>query len=285
MIGLRREPSVLARGSRATGERVRAAARVRPPAVAGAFYPDDPAELAAAVDRALPAAPEGEPAPKALIVPHAGYIYSGPIAGTAYARLVPLRDVIRRVVLLGPAHRVAVEGLAVSGAGAFATPLGTVEVDGEARRLVLTLPQVRVDDDAHAREHSLEVHLPFLQRVLARFRILPLVAGHAAPAAVSDVLDLVWGGPETLIVVSSDLSHYHDYETATARDRRTAQAIVAGALEKIGPEDACGAYPVKGLLEAARRHRLTVRLLDLRNSGDTAGPRDEVVGYGAFALA
>ena len=264
---------------------MRAAVRVRPPAVAGAFYPGDPAELAAAVDRALPAVPEGEPAPKALIVPHAGYVYSGAIAGAAYARVVPLRDVIRRVVLLGPAHRMPVNGLAVSSAGAFATPLGVVEVDDAARRLVLTLPQVRIDDAAHAREHSLEVHLPFLQRVLARFRILPLVVGHATPAVVSGVLDLVWGGPETLIVVSSDLSHYNDYDTATARDRRTAQAIVACAPERISPEDACGAYPVKGLLDAARRHGLTVRLLDLRNSGDTAGPRDEVVGYGAFALA
>jgi AmmeMemoRadiSam system protein B len=271
---------------------VNTALRVRPPAVAGTFYPGDSAELAAAVDRTLPALPVGsppgadaEPAPKALIVPHAGYVYSGSIAGTAYARLAPLRDVIHRVVLLGPAHRVPVSGLAVSGAGAFATPLGVVEVDDEARRLVLTLPQVRVDDAAHAREHSLEVHLPFLQRVLARFRILPLLVGHAVPDAVSDVLDLVWGGPETLIVVSSDLSHYHDYTTATVRDGRTAQAIVERALEKIEPEDACGVYPVKGLLEAARRHGLTVRLLDLRNSGDTAGPRDEVVGYGAFALA
>ena len=263
-----------------------ASERTRKPAVAGTFYPADAEELAAAVDAALAAAVSlDEPAPKALIAPHAGYVYSGPIAGSAYARLAPFRSAIERVVILGPAHRVPVAGLAVSGADGFATPLGVIEVDTQARRRVLTLAQVRVDDDAHASEHSLEVHLPFLQRLLDCFRILPLVVGHAAPAIVADVLDLVWGGAETLIVASSDLSHYHDYATATARDQRTAAAIAALETEKIGPEDACGAYPVKGLLEAARRHGLVVRVLDLRNSGDTAGARSEVVGYGAFALS
>jgi hypothetical protein len=261
-----------------------AGARVRRAAVAGTFYPDDPQALAAVVDRLLPPAPADEPAPKALIVPHAGYVYSGPVAGVAYARLRPLRGAIRCVVLLGPAHFVPVDGLAVSGADAFATPLGAVPVDDEARRRVLALPQVTVDDAAHAREHSLEVHLPFLQRLLAEFRILPLVVGVAEPAEVAEVLDRVWGGAETLVVASSDLSHYHAHETAAALDRRTAEAIVARAPERVGPEDACGAFPVRGLLWAARRRELDVRLLDLRSSGDTAGPRDEVVGYGAFSL-
>jgi len=262
----------------------RAAPRVRLPAVAGSFYPEDPGELTAAVDEAIGEAPAGEPAPKALIVPHAGYEYSGPIAGAGYARLVPLRDVVRRVVLLGPAHRVPVAGLAVSSADAFATPLGRVEVDRELRERVLAVPGVQVHDAAHAREHSLEVQLPFLQRVLARFTILPLVVGDAEPGEVAAVLDAVWGGPETLIVVSSDLSHYLDYETARRRDRATADAVVAGAGERIGDDDACGARPVRGLLAAAGRRGLAVRLLDLRSSGDTAGPRDEVVGYGAFAV-
>ena len=173
----------------------------------------------------------------------------------------------------------------MSGADAFATPLGTVEVDAGARRRVLALPHVTVDDAAHAAEHSLEVQLPFLQRVLCDFRIVPLVVGDADPAAIADVLDAVWGGPETAVVVSSDLSHYHDHTTATVRDRRTAAAIVVRAFERIGDDDACGARPVRGLLAAARRHALTVRLLDLRTSGDTAGPRHRVVGYGAFALA
>ena len=263
----------------------REAPRIRPPAVAGTFYPEDPVALAAMVDRALGAAPAGEPPPKALIVPHAGYVYSGPIAGSGYARLAPLRDVVRRVVLLGPAHRVRVAGLAVSSADAFATPLGRVDLDRELRARVRELPGVQVHDAAHAREHSLEVQLPFLQRVLARFTLLPLVVGDAEPAAVAAVLDAVWGGAETLIVVSSDLSHYHDYDTAVRRDRATAAAVVARAAERIDDDDACGARPLRGLLEATARRGLGVRLLDLRNSGDTAGPRDEVVGYGAFAVA
>jgi hypothetical protein len=258
--------------------------RVRPAAVAGRFYPGDPDELATFVDQVLPPTPPEAPAPKALIVPHAGYPYSGPVAAAAYARLRPLREMVHRVVLLGPAHFAPVRGLAVSGADAFATPLGTVEVDDALRRRVLALPQVEVDDAAHAREHSLEVQLPFLQRLLARFTILPLVVGHPPPAEVAEVLDLLWGGAETLVVVSSDLSHYHDHATATALDRRTAAAIVARAVDAIGDDDACGAAPVRAILAAARRHGLGVQLLDLRNSGDTVGPRDEVVGYGAFVL-
>jgi MEMO1 family protein len=258
--------------------------RIRPPAVAGTFYPDDPAELAAAVDDALGPAPVGEPPPKAIIAPHAGYIYSGPIAGSAYGRLRPCRDVVTRVVLIGPAHRARVAGLAVSGADAFATPLGTIPIDEAGRTAALALPAVEMDDEAHAREHSLEVHLPFLQRVLARFAIVPLVVGDAEPDEVASVLERLWGGPETCIVASTDLSHYEDYATAAARDRRTTDAIVARDVERIGDRDACGARPVRGLLEVARRRGLTVRLLDLRSSGDTAGPRDEVVGYGAFAV-
>jgi AmmeMemoRadiSam system protein B len=259
--------------------------RVRRAAVAGTFYPADPAELAAVVDRALPPCPGGEPVPKALIAPHAGYQYSGAVAGSAYARLAPLRDVARRVVLVGPAHRVPIDGLALSGADAFATPLGLVEVDDEARRTLHAARHLSVDDAAHAGEHSLEVQLPFLQRTLARCRIVPLLVGDAAPAAVAEILDLLWDGQATLIVASSDLSHYHDHAAATRRDRRTAAAITAGDVDGIGDDDACGARPVRGLLVAARRHGLTPRLLDLRTSGDTAGPRDRVVGYGAFALA
>jgi MEMO1 family protein len=258
--------------------------RVRPPAVAGLFYPDDPEELAAAVDRVLGPAAKDEPPPKALIAPHAGYVYSGPVAGNAYACLRPSRDTVTRVVLVGPAHRVRVAGLAVSGADAFATPLGAVPIDAAARTLALSLPAVAVDDEAHAAEHSLEVHLPFLQRVLARFAIVPLVVGDAEPAAVAAVLERLWGGPETCIVASTDLSHYHDHATAQALDARTAGHIVARAAERIGDDDACGARPVRGLLEVARRRGLPVRLLDLRSSGDTAGPYDEVVGYGAFAV-
>lgn len=257
--------------------------RRRPPAVAGTFYPADPDVLAAQVDHLVPTDATG-PTPKALIVPHAGYAYSGPVAGRGYATLGAGRDRIERVVLLGPAHRVPLRGLATTSVDQWVTPLGSVSVDDGARQAVLALPSVEVDDRAHAAEHSLEVHLPFLQRTLRGFTLLPLVVGHADEETVAAVLDTVWGGPETLIVVSTDLSHYRDHATASILDRRTADAITAGHPETIRPDDACGVHPVRGLLVAARRHGLRARLIDLRNSGDTSGPRDRVVGYGAFAL-
>ncbi len=223
--------------------------------------------------------------PKALVAPHAGYRYSGPIAASAYATLRGVSDHVTRVVLLGPAHYVAVRGLAASSCDAFATPLGEVPLDGDARAIACTMASVEVDDAAHAPEHSLEVQLPFLQRTLREFSIVPFVVGRASPDAIADVLDELWGGPETIIVVSSDLSHYHDHATATTRDRRTADAIVAGRGDDLTTDAACGAYPVRGLLTAAHRRGLAPTLLDLRNSGDTTGPRDRVVGYGSFALA
>jgi AmmeMemoRadiSam system protein B len=257
----------------------------RPPAVAGLFYPEAADELRAVVDRDLRSAHATGPVPKALIAPHAGYVYSGPIAASAYARLEPARGTVERVVLLGPAHRVPVDNMAVPSVDAFDTPLGPVLVDAAARARALELPGVVVDDRAHAPEHSLEVHLPFLVQVLGPdIAVLPVVVGHATPEAVADLLDALWGGPETVVVVSTDLSHYHDYATAVARDRTTATAIVERRTDAIGPYDACGAYPVRGLLELARRKGLDVELLDLRNSGDTSGDRDRVVGYGAFAL-
>lgn len=259
--------------------------RLRPAAVAGRFYPGDARALAAAVDDALAHAAEaGGTPPKALVVPHAGYVYSGPIAATGYRTLAAARDTVHRVVLLGPAHYVGVRGLAVSSADAFVTPLGAVPVDAEARALVLGLPGVVVDDGVHAPEHSLEVHLPFLQRTLSEFSVLPLVVGAADARTVADVLDAVWGGPETLIVVSSDLSHYLDHATASRHDRATADAILAGRGEALTGEDACGVAPLRGLLLAAEEHGLEARLLDLRTSGDTAGDRTRVVGYGAFAF-
>jgi len=258
--------------------------RIRQPAVAGLFYPEAPDALRAMLDDMLAQAPAGGAPPKAMIVPHAGYVYSGPVAASAYARLREAADRIRRVVLLGPSHRVGFQGLAASSADAFLTPLGSVPVDRDAVREVLTLPQVRTLDEAHATEHSLEVHLPFLQELLGEFTLVPLVVGEAKPEEVAEVLDRLWGGPETLIVVSSDLSHYHDYATARELDARTSRAIEEGRLEDIRYEDACGRNPVKGLLYAAARRGLRARTLDLRNSGDTAGPRDQVVGYGAYVL-
>jgi AmmeMemoRadiSam system protein B len=258
---------------------------VRAPAVAGAFYPGNSAKLAADVKSLVADAPRGagHPQPKAIIAPHAGYIYSGSTAADAYARLEPWRDTIRRVVLLGPTHRVPVRGLAASSAEFFATPLGQVPIDREALDTLADLPQVAVSDPAHAWEHSLEVHLPFLQTVLGEFSLLPLAVGHASADEVAEVLDRLWGGPETLFVISSDLSHYLAYATACKTDRATCEDILR-LDPHIDPHQACGAYPINGLLVAARRHGLKPEMIHLCNSGDTAGDRDRVVGYAAFAF-
>jgi AmmeMemoRadiSam system protein B len=259
---------------------------VRPPAVAGSFYPESPSRLAEAVRSYLAAAgAEGKAAaPKALIAPHAGYVYSGPTAGFAYARIAAARDRIERVVLIGPAHRVPVPGLAAPDAGAFATPLGEVPLDAATLQRLLELPQVSVLHAAHELEHSLEVHLPFLQIALGSFSLVPLVVGDAQPEEVAQVLEAVWNGPETLVVVSSDLSHYQDYATAQRMDAATARAIEALQPQDIRYDDACGRVPIQGLLVAARRKDLRAHRLDVRNSGDTAGSRDTVVGYGAWAF-
>ena len=256
----------------------------RPPAVAGMFYPGNPAELMTTVDALLATAKQlNEPAPKALIVPHAGYIYSGSTAGMAYANLAPIRQQIKRVVLLGPTHRVAVKGIAVPEASAFATPLGNIFLDLDAIAQLRDLPQIVFSDRVHAQEHSLEVQLPFLQRVLGDFKLVPLAVGEASPQTVADVLDRLWGGPETLIVISSDLSHFLNYSAAQQVDRNTCQHILQLAAQ-IQPQQACGAYPVNGLLLAAQQRGLTPQLIHLCNSGDTAGDKNRVVGYASFAF-
>ncbi|MEQ8227993.1 MAG: AmmeMemoRadiSam system protein B [Rhodospirillales bacterium] len=262
---------------------ISAANVVRPAAVAGAFYPDRAADLQAMLDRCWDDAKiTVGPVPKAIIAPHAGYIYSGGVAASAYARIKPARARIKRVVLLGPCHRVAVNGLALSGADAFETPLGPVEIDKDAAALIAGMPQVQVFDATHAREHSLEVHLPFLKSVIDDFKLLPIVVGQAEPADVAQVLEKLWGGSETLIVVSSDLSHFLDYENAQAIDARTCQAIESLNPAAIERDGACGRFPVGGLLALAKARGMTVETVDLRNSGDTAGPRDRVVGYGSW---
>jgi AmmeMemoRadiSam system protein B len=259
---------------------------VRPPAVAGRFYPRETHELSRLVGALLSGAgARAGPIPKALIVPHAGYVFSGPIAASAYARWLGARGVIQRVVMLGPSHFVEVEGLATVSVRAFATPLGEVPVDAAAVASALTLPQVGVMDESHATEHSLEVQLPFLQSALGDFKLVPFAVGEANSKQIGEVLELLWGGPETGIVVSSDLSHYHDAPTARRLDCATAEAIEAMEPDRIREFGACGRAPIRGLLEAARRRGLSASTLDLRNSSDTAGPRNRVVGYGAFAFA
>ena len=258
---------------------------IRPAAVAGMFYPDDPGELRHTVTDLLANAGAGSSSrpPKALIVPHAGYIYSGPVAASAYAQLGALRGRIRRVVLLGPTHRVWVRGLALPEADRFATPLGEVQLDREGMQRLSDVPQVTRSAAAHQMEHSLEVQLPFLQQVLGDFQLLPLAVGEATAAEVAEVLERVWGGDETLIVISSDLSHFLPDAEARKVDGGTVDAILA-LDSHLSHEQACGATPVNGLLLAARRHGLHAVKLDVRNSSDTAGDPQRVVGYAAFAF-
>jgi AmmeMemoRadiSam system protein B len=257
----------------------------RLPAVAGQFYPGDPRVLHTQVTELLSAAAsvEAVPPPKAVIAPHAGYIYSGPVAASAYAAIAPLRGTVRRVVLLGPAHRMAVRGFALPAAQSFATPLGEVPVSRDDWVALQARADVEVDDRPHALEHALEVHLPFLQSVLDSFTLVPLLVGDASPEAVAEVLEALWGGAETLIVVSSDLSHYRSYHQAQLCDRATVDHILELRPE-LDHQQACGATPVNGLLRVAARHGLQPHLLDLRNSGDTAGDRSRVVGYASIAF-
>jgi AmmeMemoRadiSam system protein B len=260
---------------------------VRQPAVSGRFYPGGRERLCQEVNELLDAAarsagPDHARPPKAIIAPHAAYVYSGPIAASAYAALAPARGEVRTVVVAGPAHFAPLRGVAVPSADAFVTPLGAVTVDDGARLRALQVPGVVVDDAAHAPEHSVEVQLPLVTGALGEVSVLPLLVGRSGGAVLADVLDELWDGAATRIVVSTDLSHYLDAAAARVVDRRTADAICR--LQAPDPEAACGAAAVGGMVVAARRHGLDVRLLDLRNSADTAGDPERVVGYGAFAL-
>lgn len=256
---------------------------IRNPSVAGVFYPADPMILATTIKDLLTGAPNFDiPAPKAIIAPHAGYIYSGPIAASIYKTLIPHKDSIRRVVLLGPAHRVAFDGIAVTQVNSFATPLGTIPVDEQSINSILELPEVKVFEQAYNMEHCLEVQLPFLQSILTNFTIVPCIVGNSQPLSVANVIQKLWGDEHTLIVVSSDLSHYFDYATAQQLDAVTSVAIEQLEPDNIRNNQACGRLPIKGLLLAAKQFNLQPRVLDVRNSGDTAGDRNRVVGYGAY---
>ena len=261
---------------------------IRKPAVSGSFYPAQrdalERQLALLLSEAGNASHAEDPTPKAIIAPHAGYAYSGPVAARAFTRLAAARGRISRVVLIGPSHHVAFRGLAVDASDAWETPSGTVTLDTQAIARLRQLPMVGHLDAAHQREHALEVHVPFLQHVLGDFRLVPIVAGDAPPDAVAALFDAVWGGGETLIVVSTDLSHYLDYAACRSLDARTADAIERFDDSAIGSAEACGQVPTRGLLRVARQRGMAIERLDLRNSGDTAGPRDRVVGYGAWAL-
>ena len=256
----------------------------RQPAVAGTFYPAEPQQLHLLLDQYLNDAETAPKVPKAMIVPHAGYIYSGPVAASAYARLIKAHDLITRVVLMGPSHRVGFQGLAITNAQHFITPFGSIEVDRQALHTIAKWSFVDYMEQAHAQEHSLEVHLPFLQETLDDFKIVPIVTGDAPAEQVCQVLEQLWGGEETLIVISTDLSHYHDYATCQKLDKETSAAIESLHYESLGADSACGRVGVSGLLKLAREKTLRVKNIDLRNSGDTAGDKKRVVGYGAFII-
>lgn len=257
---------------------------VRPPAVAGTFYPGDATELRGEITGFLRDAERAGPVPKALIVPHAGYQYSGPVAASGYAMLEQVRETVKRVVLFGPSHRVPLRGLATMKADGFATPLGVVPIDRDSVEQALQLPQVQVLEQAHRQEHSLEVHLPFLQVSLAEFSLVPFVIGKASAAEVAGVLDLLWTNDETLVVVSSDLSHYHPYSIAQTIDRETSEMIEGGRWEQLSGERACGYCGIRGLLKVANERGLHVKAVDVRNSGDTSGSKGQVVGYGSYVV-
>lgn len=256
---------------------------VRAPAVAGTFYSGNEQELNDSVEAMLNAVKSNAPCPKVIIAPHAGHIYSGPVAATAYQRLQNRKSDITRVVLLGPSHRVAFKGIAATSSTSYATPLGDIPLAADAIQQVIGLPETGFLDEAHANEHSLEVHLPFLQKVLGKFELVPLVIGDASKEAVATVIDRLWGGPETLIVISSDLSHFHDYATAQNIDANTSHKIVS-LDDSITGEEACGCRPLNGLLHLAIKRGLDIRQIDVRNSGDTAGSKDKVVGYGSYVI-
>lgn len=258
---------------------------IRAPAVAGLFYPSDKLLLKDDIHKFLNhVTAEQINNPKAIVVPHAGYIYSGAIAASAYNQIIPYKNKIKRVVLLGPSHRVAFAGLAVPESDVFNTPLGNIQIDQNAIQLISDLPQVIVSDEAHREEHSLEVQLPFLQEVLEDFTLIPLVVGDAERYEVAEVINKLWGDEHTLIVISSDLSHYHNYNEAKQLDRATSDAIINLKPDLIGYEDACGRNGLKGLMTVVEDKALSIDILDLRNSGDTAGDKNRVVGYGAYVI-
>lgn len=264
--------------------------KIRQPAVAGMFYPADKQSLKNDIHQYLNnVSVEQKENPKAIVVPHAGYIYSGPIAASAYKQIIPFKDKIKRVVLLGPSHRVAFTGLAVPESDVFSTPLGNIPIDQKSIQQLSDLPQVIASDQAHREEHSLEVQLPFLQEILDDFTLIPLVVGDAERHEVAEVINRLWCNDDgcdehTLIVISTDLSHYHSYDEAKQLDHATSDAIKNLKPDLIGYEDACGRNGLKGMMTVAEEKNLSVDILDLRNSGDTAGDKSRVVGYGAYVF-
>ncbi len=265
--------------------KVRRNPRVRRAAVAGLFYSNDPHQLRQDVEDLIAAAPTFSASPvKAIIAPHAGYVYSGSVAGAAFAAVREQSADVRRVIVVGPAHYVALRGIAIPTVDAFETPLGRLPIDQAAVASISDLPFVHFSDAPHAPEHALEVELPFVQMLTRDCELVPMVVGDAEPVEVAQALDRLWDGASTLIVISSDLSHYHDYDTACRLDRDTSALIDAGEWAQLNAKRACGYLPVAGLLVETTRRGLVATRLALCNSGDSAGDRARVVGYGAWAF-
>ena len=259
---------------------------IRPPAIAGTFYPHNPDELADTVRHYLTQAGRffdtAHKAPKAIIAPHAGYIYSGFTAAAVYNRLYPSCETIRRVIMLGPCHRVAINYAALPSSKLFQTPIGNIPVDTDSIDNIKHLDYVKIFNATHAKDHCIEIHLPFLQMILKKFKIVPIIIGDISPLKVAEIIETLWGGPETLILVSSDLSHYLDHTQANTLDSQTSKIIERMDFEALRSDQACGCHSIKGLLMVARKKRLSAYTADVRNSGDTAGSKDRVVGYGSW---
>ncbi len=258
---------------------------VRTTAVAGAFYPSEPEILSKDIQRYIEETPSVSlPVPKAIIVPHAGYEYSAGVAASAYKLLKSGRKSIKKVVILAPSHKIGFNGMALTKASAYETPLGNVEIDKEMNEQLLALPLVDYLEEAHKSEHSLEVQLPFLKEALDDFKLIPVITGNASPTDVETLLETVWGKKDTLIVISTDLSHYLPYNEACILDNKTKTAIENLDIDSIEQEQACGYVPLKGMLTIAKAKKMQVETLEVKNSGDTSGSKNRVVGYGAWAF-
>lgn len=255
--------------------------KIKKPAVAGAFYPDEPDILNNMVEHLFDAITWAGSSPKAIIAPHAGYIYSGIAAACAY-QCLEMMPYIKNIILVGPSHYIAFNGVAYSDYDTFITPLGELFVNTNLIQQIAKLPATQHFNDAFSREHCLEVQFPFLQKKLNEFTIVPLLVSGANKQTVASVLEALWGDKETLVIISSDLSHYHDYLTAQQLDSETSQAIVNLDADNIKEDSACGRIAIRGLLHLAKQKKMQAKKILQINSGDTAGDKQRVVGYGAY---
>ena len=253
--------------------------------VAGMFYPGEEASLRQMVDGFIQKALSFDLRPRAIIAPHAGYIYSGSIAGTAYKTIAAVRDQIENVIIMSPAHRFYLRGIALHMADAFATPLGNIPVNIGIVKKIKQFSSVQWEERSFIQEHGLETHLPFIQRAFKPgIKIVPMIVGECQESEVAEILESVWEDPRNFVIISSDLSHFHSYADAKKLDRNTVDLIQNLDSQSLDTEFACGHYPICGLLNLARNRKLKIKALDIRSSGDTAGSKESVVGYGSFAV-